>query len=1784
MIARAARDLAKGLDKELGNKLGKSMQNAAKSGEADAGRAGTALGRAFTDNALKHVNSALANLPEGDKILKGLRSELDAISKIDISKNFNEKDFIARIERAQQALKRAQLDATGVNAVSRYTNAGNAAAELGAVREIVEAARRRGFAAGDAFENAYQARLKSMRSATPDLKTRADSSPDERAANAIRQRIEDAGRLKVGDVVSRDNNPLNLKVGVKISREDLAREMATIEGLLDNFVESFQDSDLVFSFDKARQQAGAFVEDVKTQQQKAAEAEANAYLKVWDDAHAEQRRRDAKFRQDLARDHEAAEAEEHKRQKRALAELADAYDEAIKEQYKRDLRVRQDFDKIHDAAIAEDYKRQRMLQDAFLRDYDSAIAESYKRRKRADEDYARDHLIALREEAQREADMLRGGIAGRSQERTRNALGALPAIPLRLQTNDADRAIADIRSKIKGLGDFKVGIDIDTKSYADKVEREFNRLKALVRDKSVQFEIRTDAAKAASELGLVLAEIGRIDGRKAEVKVDTDRTNAGFREMLSGLTLNLGRLGTLIAVGASLGTAIVPAAAAAASAIGAIGTAGLAASVGLGVMFLGFSGIGEAVKLMGKASEAQAKSNVSLARTGNAVAGASDQIKSAEMALANTRRDNKIGAIKAQRAITDAIEDQRDAVRAAGRDMKDAIEQVGDAQRNLTEAETDATRVREGLNRAYEEAQRAIDDLNSSVRGNALDQRQATLDIAKAKEALDKVLSNPRAEAADREQARINYEERLLQMDDLQRKGTEMSAEQEKRQAAGLKGSEEVKRAEEDIADAAERVADAQRSVGRAQEDLAQTRIDSQKRIVDAQQKVADAQEAAAEQQRDAATSQFSATQSLAAAQRGLANAYNQSSLAGGAALENLNTKLAKMTPAGRAFAEYIFGLKDAFRDLKAAADPMLVGVQKALTGLIGKSSDEARTKLQPLIGFVRGVASALGDGFVRFAETLKGPTFTKFFNYIGATAVPTLERMGIAFENILVGLVNLFLGFTPLSTGVENGFVGMTESFRKWSESLETNVGFQKFMDYLKKSGPQVATFLGAFVKTLAKLVVAAAPIGTFVIDAFTKLFEWINKIPSKTLTALVGGISAAALAISVFAGATATLLLGKAGLIAGAIAALVVAFSTLVGSSDTLRGALGAAWDAVSTGAGAAFGFIKTAIQQAWTAVQPTLVRLGEMVIWLWKNAWVPAAQGIWVVIKQLYETLKPVFDLIGGLIKPLATIIWWLLKYVIIPVVAGIVYAFVKVLGPVFQFLWKYIFQPILKSLGVAFQIAAAIIKVVIGIIMVGLKALGQNFKTLYYGVIKPVWDMLLKNVFRPMGEWISKHIKPAWDKALGALGGAWEKFKRVITVPIKFIVETLLNNGILKGYNWLADKFNIEPKNVKIPPPSGGWYAAGGAVRGPGSGTSDSIRARLSNGEHVLTAKEVRAAGGHAAIYALRQAILGGGAPRQTGGGETRFADGGAVGGFGDWLTGIGSAAKKKAAAVYEKSKDVFAGISGFMMNPAGSLKAVYDSVLKQVPQQGSELVQRLLKIPGKVLGGLVDKVKGYVGLGGGGGGEYSAAGAAAGAAQFGNWPRSASAQRGDSGVWRGVVQVIKQSGINQGSFGNSYRPGDPRWHGSGRAVDWMGYNMDALASYLAARKPLELIHRTNTRDYAYTRGQNRGSFNNSLMQAHRNHIHIAYDKGGLLPDTRQMPGGTMQVFHGKRTPDKVLTDTQWTSMATLANKARQSVGGGDTLNFDFKDSTLDESRLLAIQSRRDALNRVNRRNY
>jgi hypothetical protein len=147
---------------------------------------------------------------------------------------------------------------------------------------------------------------------------------------------------------------------------------------------------------------------------------------------------------------------------------------------------------------------------------------------------------------------------------------------------------------------------------------------------------------------------------------------------------------------------------------------------------------------------------------------------------------------------------------------------------------------------------------------------------------------------------------------------------------------------------------------------------------------------------------------------------------------------------------------------------------------------------------------------------------------------------------------------------------------------------------------------------------------------------------------------------------------------------------------------------------------------------------------------------------------------------------------------------------------------------------------------------------------------------------------------YQAAVNALSKAWDDLAQTLVIAvgpaIGIVIELLAR--MLKGWDQavrIAQEFiDLFRAASNFPEPTEATAAhmkaagiptnaAGGYIRGPGSGTSDSILARLSNGEFVMNAASVRRLG-VGFLHGLNNFALGGlvGAP------PIRFAGGGVVG--------------------------------------------------------------------------------------------------------------------------------------------------------------------------------------------------------------------------------------------------------------------------------------------------------------
>jgi len=115
----------------------------------------------------------------------------------------------------------------------------------------------------------------------------------------------------------------------------------------------------------------------------------------------------------------------------------------------------------------------------------------------------------------------------------------------------------------------------------------------------------------------------------------------------------------------------------------------------------------------------------------------------------------------------------------------------------------------------------------------------------------------------------------------------------------------------------------------------------------------------------------------------------------------------------------------------------------------------------------------------------------------------------------------------------------------------------------------------------------------------------------------------------------------------------------------------------------------------------------------------------------------------------------------------------------------------------------------------------------------------------------------------------------------------------------------------------------------------------------------------------------------------------------------------------------------------------------------------------------------------------------------------------------------IIQLAKESGLPY-SPSSTYRPGDPKYHGRGWAVDFGGYSQDALAQFFMQYDTLEVIHHSDKTGRDYGTSQNRAwnpNDNRELLNEHRNHVHVAMTPNAAKSKVKNIGGAQVNIVGG-----------------------------------------------------------------
>lgn len=805
------------------------------------------------------------------------------------------------------------------------------------------------------------------------------------------------------------------------------------------------------------------------------------------------------------------------------------------------------------------------------------------------------------------------------QKKLLTTITNLAPIKLNFDGNEAEAEVIRIAERMEALLQLTADVDLSADDLV-RIERDFRALAVQINDidrKDISIQARADVDKA-------VADLRRLDNAADSGGLEN------FIQRTQGASQALRGFNALVLIGAAAGPALIPVLGALAAGMLALGTAALGAAAGIGVAILAFSGVGDAVKALGKQQEDGAEQARALAKTQRAAANA---VGDAERSLVSARRAGADAAAAAAERVEDA---QRAIVRAhqdARQGVQTALRGIRNAERDLARAQRDSIDAQEELRQVRKQAERDLADLESRVKGGALAERQALVDLFEAQVAYNAVRDDGGATNLEREQAAIALERARLAISDQRRENVRLREEQKKATTEGVEGNEQVVQARERQVDQAQRIKDAEEELRDARERLQLAHEQGAEKIADAQERLSDALRAQA-------NAGVANNEAIAAAQRNLTEAqlnYSDALAQTTASADAVADAMAKLSPAGQIFAEFIFGLRDEFAKLRGAAqEGLLPGVQQAIQNLL--------PFMPQITAFVGKLAGVMGDLAVQASKALTSPIYVEFFRTISDLAPTFVKQFAGVFGNLLTIFVQLATAFAPLAVKIGDALVGLTDSFVAFLDSEKGQEMLADFMDFAQRVGPKVADFFGALGGALVNLFVALAPYGEVILGIFTGILNFIAGLPPGVLGAIVFGFLSLVFAFQALAG-----LLGALGAVMGiiatigdiffigaaaalgwvaAIAAVVIGLGILYAQSETFRDIVGAALNAV--GAVISFLWYKIA-KPIFGLIVDTLTFMGK-VFFAFGDLAVKAFGKLGGVIKDFYEkNLKVYVDAI-------------------------------------------------------------------------------------------------------------------------------------------------------------------------------------------------------------------------------------------------------------------------------------------------------------------------------------------------------------------------------------------------------------------------------------------------------------------------------------------------------------------------------------------------------------------------
>jgi TP901 family phage tail tape measure protein len=289
---------------------------------------------------------------------------------------------------------------------------------------------------------------------------------------------------------------------------------------------------------------------------------------------------------------------------------------------------------------------------------------------------------------------------------------------------------------------------------------------------------------------------------------------------------------------------------------------------------------------------------------------------------------------------------------------------------------------------------------------------------------------------------------------------------------------------------------------------------------------------------------------------------------------------------------------------------------------------------------------------------------------------------------------------------------------------------------------------------------------------------------------------------------------------------------------------------WQEIKTWAGQTFPPIRDTVVDAWNRIKAI-------------------TEFVWPAIRFL---INKAVSLIVATVK-----FGWDIIKVIFTVGASIIYNIWQGLSRGLPNIFKGMWLIIKGILGGALQIIMGILQVFIGLFTGNWKLMWQGIQKIFagiwsiiQGIFRGGWNIILgvlkifAGTFQRTWDTLWGGIKTGAQRTAEAVKKFWDRIKEYASSPVRFMINTVYNNGIVRFWNAIIGKI---PGMAKLGTIKG--FAAGGPVGGRPTTNRrrDDTLAMVQRGEYIMPVDRTRK------YFGLLEAMRNGGLPG--------FADGGLI---------------------------------------------------------------------------------------------------------------------------------------------------------------------------------------------------------------------------------------------------------------------------------------------------------------